>query len=143
MNVTPEIIQGAVAALGFLGGLLTLGWRLSLKAHASLEAQKSILKAVDTLRAQLVGSARKFDSRLAQFAQDVDGIKRELATLAVVIHEREKDTSRIEGQLEQLGTMLVKNVAALQGNLASTDALWRALAKLHPEHVPRRASDRG
>lgn len=147
MSLTPEQIQAAAAVAGLLitvlGSALGVWWRVTAKIHAFTEAQTSTLAALDKLRIQVAHSLRKIDQRLGSVDQAASTVSKELATFSVLLSEREKDVARLEGQLDQLGSLVVKQVAAVQGAVASLDAVWRVLQKLHPEAVPKRASERG
>lgn len=141
--MSPDQIQAIAAVITLLAGGLAIWWRVTAKLHAFLGAQNATLTAVETLRRQVAWSAKRTSDRLDLFAQDIERLKSKIETHTVLLTEREKDLSRLEGQIEQLSSLVVKNVAALQGATSSLDALWRSLRMIHPDKIPLRASDRG
>ncbi len=146
-TLTPEQIQAIVAVVGAVVTAVSTGlvlyWRLAARVTAFIAAQNATLMAVDKMRVQLAGTAKRFSEQGNAFARDLEGVKGELKAFSAIMHEREKDLSRVEGQIEQLGSVVVKQVATMQGVLSSTEALWRTLQSIHPQQVPKRASERG
>ncbi len=145
--LTPEQIQALVAVLGALATAIGTGlvfyWRVATRVASFTAAQNATLTALDRMRVQLAGTAKRFHEQGNAFARDIAQLEKTIATLSAIMHEREKDLSRVEGQIEQLGAVVVKQVATMQGVLSSTEALWRTLHTLHPQQVPKRASERG
>ena len=139
-------LQDVLAVLGFLGALLgsawAVWWRVTSRLHAFIEAQTSTRTAVDELAAALATSKAELAQRLDLLTRRLGTAARELNTLATLVSEREKDSARLEGQVEQLGVMIVRQVAAVNQASSSLDAIWRTLQVLHPGQVPKRASDR-
>ncbi len=146
-TLTPEQIQAIVAVVGAVVTAVSTGlvlyWRLAARVTAFIAAQNATLVAVDKMRVQLAGTAKRFSEQGVLFARDLDGVKGAVSSFTLVMHEREKDLSRVEGQIEQLGTVVIKQVATMQGAMSSIDAVWRTLQNLHPQAVPKRASERG
>ncbi len=141
--LTPDAIQAAAAIVGLLGTALVTWWRITKRLHDYVTAQNATLAALDKLRIQVAHSAKRTHERLDLFAKDVVSLKSDLATFSVLMHEREKDVSRLEGQLEQLSSIVIEQVGAVRESTANLAALWRTLQTLHPTQVPRRASDKG
>lgn len=152
--ITPDMVQAGVALLGFVGACVLGWWRLTLVVHRYVAAQNATLVAVDKLRVQVAHTGKRTSERLDLFARDVvavrDGVaqelgklRTELATLTVVMNEREKDIARLEGQIENLSAIVVKQVGAVRDATGNLNAIWKTLQVLHPDKVPRRASDIG
>lgn len=138
----PASIQTIVAVLGLLGSIVVAWWRITAELHRVLGVQTELVSALDRLRAQVTASVKRATERLDTLSRVVATLDRDVSTMTALVSEREKDTSRLEGQLEQLGGMVVKQVAAVNSACGSLDAVWRTLQTLHPERVPKRASDR-
>ncbi len=134
--LSPELIQALVAGFTFLGGVWLAWWRITARVHGFIGAQAATSFSLDTLNKSVLDLADETTDKL-------DDLSIVVTTLTAQMAEREKDVSRLEGQIEQLGTLIVKQVAAVNGAVASLDAVWRTLQVLHPDKVPRRASDRG
>lgn len=139
---TPELVQAVVAAFTFLGGVWLAWWRITSRVHAFIAAQVATSLAVDKLRQEATETGDEVAERLFVLAADVGSLKADVGRLSTLMGEREKDVSRLEGQIDQLGSLIVKQVAAVHAATASLDAVWRTLQVLHPDKVPRRASDR-
>jgi hypothetical protein len=98
-------------------------------------------------RAEVADAAR--DKAIAELVDKLGGVTTALATLGSAIREmrvglkiRERDHAKTEGKLEQTQQSLVQVIATLQQASGSLNALWKTLQTLHPERVPKRASDR-
>lgn len=140
--LTPDQIQAAVAVASFLGTGLLFWWRLTKRLHEHVTALNAALTAVDKLRVQVAHTGKRTQERLDLLAQDWNKVRTELATNSVLMAEREKDIVRLEGQIENLGSIVTKQVSAVAGAVSSLDAIWRTLQRLHPTAVPKRASDK-
>lgn len=104
----PDLIPNAIAIATFLGAAITAWWQITAKLHAFIEAQNKLSQAcadttekVDKLKAQFAYSTRRL-------ADEMAALKHEVSGLTVMLHEREKDISRLEGALEQISGMVVK-----------------------------------
>lgn len=141
-TLDPNWTQAIIAGLTFLGGLWLAWWRITARVHAFVAAQTATLEAVDRLRAAQIAHVKRAGERLDLLSRAVASLDKDVATLTALVSEREKDTTRLEAQLEQLASMVVKQVAAVNGACSSLDAVWRTLQTLHPDRVPKRAGDR-
>lgn len=142
MPLTPEQIQAIAAILGLIGGGGVAWWRLSSKFFAFVGAQNSLAEAIERLRSAQIAHVKRAGDRLDLLSRSIGSLDKDTATLSALVSEREKDTTRLEAQLEQLATMVVKQVASVNAACASLDAVWRTLQVLHPDRVPKRAGDR-
>lgn len=146
-QITPDAIQAAVAVLGAVGSLFAfLGlflWRMSGRVHEMLATQVAVTNELALLRKQMLLSARGLrDSLEAQSRRLVD-LERSFAILAAGLAEREKDITKLEARAEQTHDDFLKVVSSLTQVMSSNDAMWRSLQRLHPNDIPKRASDRG
>ena len=73
----------------------------------------------------------------------VRDVKTSIVELKALAIEREKDVARLEGRLDQTTKVSIELTGAVKGAPASLDGLWRTLQTIHPDRVPKRASDRG
>ena len=138
-EVTPELIQAVLGVAAFIGSCLGLWWRITKRLHEHVTALNGAMAALDKLRVQVGDSSRRTTARLDSFSLSLVQIQGELKTFSVVLNERDKDVSRLEGQIENLGSIVTRQVAAVSGAINSIDALWRALQAAG--QVPRRLSD--
>lgn len=139
----PEIdIQAAIELLTFIGALVAGVWRVSYRLKQALDGQKAQQVAIDKIPAIIGQIARRITQDADKASVRLHAIEKEINAFSIILHEREKDVSRVEGQIEQLSTVVIKQVAAVRDSVASLDAIWRTLQVLHPDAVPKRASDR-
>lgn len=136
MSLSPDSVQALVAVASFLGSLaaaVVLGiWRLSkwaARLAAGQAAALSALKAVDD-QVEALGAE----------VQELVAAHRETR---IHLGVREREITRIEGKLEAGTAEAHRLNASVTEVLASIKALWSTLQTLHPDKVPRRASDRG
>ena len=65
-----------------------------------------------------------------------------LVQLATKLDEREKDIAKLEGAMDVQRRDMMEVIKGLQAAVSSLDGMWRTLQTIHPDKVPRRASDR-
>jgi hypothetical protein len=123
--VTPEQITTGIAVLTFFGSCLAAFWWVTRAIHEAAATQKQLVEAVKTMASQI---------ELLRI--DVTQLKSHAAY-------RDRTESKHEGRMEQLQSATMKVIGSLQQVSGSLDAVWRTLQRLHPEVVPKRASDRG
>ncbi len=140
-------LESLLAVLGSIGAFVvflgTAWWKLS---GAIREAQLTITALVAESakhRTQIVHTAKQVRDSIDSLGRRLSDLERSLAVQATILGEREKDVTRLEGKLETAHDDTLKVVATLGQTSSSLDALWRSLSRLHPQEVPRRASDRG
>lgn len=87
-----------------------------------------------------------FTSTRSEFHDLTKAVNEQIRATLALTHEcktLQRDLSKVEGVIEnqqkQLG-MSIKETATL---LANIKALWNALERIHPTHLPVRASERG
>lgn len=138
-------VSDIAAAMTMLGALGLFFWRLSVRIKEAVDGQKSNAEAISRLGNTMAALGR----RMAQNGENVlhvEGklnlIKGDIGKLSLLLTEREKDISRLEGQIETLSNLMLKQVSAVKEATSSLDAVWRTLQVLFPDKVPKRASDR-
>lgn len=126
-----EWIEPLVALLTFLGAFLGATWALLRKFQGVVDGQAAIVEEMKRLRNQML--------TLAKISQE--GAV-EIGMLKVLLSEREKDLNKLEGKVEQTNGTMMKLNGSIEKAISSLDGLWRTLQTLHPDKVPKRASDR-
>lgn len=116
----PEQVNQILAALGTIAALW---WRVSKAAAKNHLDQENLKTEVIRLSAASVEAVRV------------------ITQLATKLDEREKDVIRLEGALEAVRRDQVQIISSLQQAVSSMNAMWRAMDSLHPDAVPKRASD--
>lgn len=128
MVITPEQIQAAVAIAGLLGSALTATavavWRGSKWAGQITAGMKTLVKTVNTQSDRL------------------KSLEEKVVELAVIQRERADAAAKLEGKLELTTAALSAATKAAGKTSDSVEALWHTLQVLHPDRVPKRASDR-
>lgn len=141
MQLSPDTIQAALAVLGGVGSLLAAVfvflWRLSGKFHEFVATQAATTLELAKLRAIIAQGARKTSEAVDALTRQSSLSERNFALLTASLGEREKDITRLEGQVEQLGSIITKQIAAVNGVSNSLDALWRVLEKSVPGSTAR------
>lgn len=126
-------------AIGVVGGFavnliafMVVIWKVSGWVTKRDEALSSAMKEIASHSADI--------KELARQTRKAGEMMVKLEQIAI---QREKDQDRLEGHIDasrrttlDLNTLLAKAIANL-------DALWATLQTLHPDKVPKRASDRG
>ena len=125
-----EWVGPVVELLGALAAFCGFAWGLLRKGQKYVEVQKNLVEAVRTLNVS-VSDARK---EAAQTTYEV-------ARLKVSLDQREREISRLEGKLQTVHTDYKENAAKLYEVIGQLAALWKTLQTLHPDRVPKRASD--
>lgn len=75
-----------------------------------------------------------------------DEVKRLAGKSASAEHQlvlRERETNKLEGKIDTSNQLMMGIVGDMREATANLNAVWRLLDKLHPDAVPKRASDRG
>lgn len=103
-------IAGAVVALG---GVI---WRLAV-LHTTIQDQTVIIA--------------KLSDRTTRLAETVILLQQALGI-------REREQARLEGKIDLLAATLTTTAGELRQLVGSTDALWRVMGDVAPEHVRRR-----
>jgi seryl-tRNA synthetase len=128
MEITPEQIQAAVAIAGLVGSALTaigLGvWRGAKWAGQISSGIRTVIKTVNTQ------------------SDRIKSLEEKVVELAVVQRERGDSTAKLEGKVELTTAALAASTKAAEKTADKVEALWRTLQTLHPDKVPKRASDR-
>lgn len=120
----PELILQVLAGgASFVSGIGALWWKLS-KVAARFHLDQENIK-----------------SELIRFSAAHVETVRALTQLSTKIDEREKDVIRLEGAFEATRRDQIHLITGLQQAVGSLDAVWRTLQALHPDTVPKRASD--
>jgi len=120
----PELILQVLAGVGsFVSGIAALWWKLS-KMAARFHLDQENIKA-----------------ELIRFSASHVETSKALVQLATKLDEREKDVIRLEGAFEATRRDQMHLISGLQQAVGSLDAVWRTLQTLHPDSVPKRASD--
>lgn len=136
-----EQIQAAIAVLGGVGSLLAAAiaflWRLSSQVHTFRATQDATTAELVKLRAIIGQGARKSTEAIDALTRQSNATERNFALLAASLGEREKDILRIEGQIDQMGSIVTRQIAAVNGVISSLDALWRTLEKSVPGSTAR------
>lgn len=109
---------------GMLSGVLLTVWRAS--RYVALNDER-------------VG---KLTAGFEAIAAGLSAYSKEFAALRAIIQEREKDLLRLEGVSDAARRDMLETIKSLERVTAKIDAMWLTLQRLHPEHVPKRASDR-
>ncbi len=144
LNLTD--LQALLGVIGAVGGFIVTCavflWRVSAKVHEITLTQAALTKSSETARLQFAHTGKLIRQSLDSAGARIGDLERGLAVLAASLGEREKDTTKLEAKMEQAHDDTLKVVASLAQVMGSLDSVWRTLARIHPEHVPRRASDR-
>lgn len=109
-----------------------------MKINRAIDQQNLNVEAIKKLGAAM-GS---INAKVAQIGEKYAEIKNDIGKLSVGLKEREKDIGKIEGRIDQIGTLMLNQVAAVKEATSSLDAVWRTLQGLYPDKVPKRLSDR-
>lgn len=145
-SLSLDSLQSLLAVLGSLGGFvvfLAVGWwRLSGKFHEMIATLGAVTVESHKMRLQIVHTGKTTKDGLAVLSRKIVDLERSLAVQATILGEREKDIAKLEGKMDQAHEDTLKVVASLSQVMGSLDSVWRTLAKLHPDQVPKRASDR-
>lgn len=135
-------IESLLAIIGSVGAFFiflgTLVWRLSTKVHTLTMMAPEIVK----LRSQIAHTGKLTREAVDVVAQRVGALEQGLAGHAAILAEREKSTLKLEGKMEQAHDDMLKVVSSLTQVMGSVDALWRTLERIHPDQIPRRASQK-
>lgn len=120
----PELaLQVIAGGASFVSGIGALWWKLS-KLAARFHLDQENIK-----------------SELIRFSATHLETSKALVQLATKLDEREKDVIRLEGAFEATRRDQIHLITGMQQAVGSLDAVWRTLQTLHPDAVPRRASD--
>jgi hypothetical protein len=136
-------VGAGMALVGALSAFVAFLWRMASRATQVQTTLEALIKAQQQLRIQVAHTGKLGREAQSAVEKRIFDLERNSALLAASLGEREKDVARLEGKMEQAHDDTLKVVSSLTQVMSSNDALWRSLSRLHPEHVPRRASDRG
>jgi len=124
MEQISSYLQVGAALLGFLIPFGALWLKIT---RSFVKAQLEIVHVQDTLR-----KVGKLANTLTQNTIE----------LRVGIEQREKELLRLEGCIDSQRKDMAQLIASFHRVSSSLDAMWLTLQRLHPDDVPKRASDR-
>lgn len=128
--------QLVLAAVGMLmtiaGSVGAILWWVVQRVHHFVKTLDRVIAAVQA-HATALGSLSEEVKRLSA--------KSSSAEHQLVLRERE--TMKLEGQIQTSNQLLMGVVGDMRAATENLNAVWRLLDKMHPDTVPKRASDRG
>lgn len=114
-----------------LGSFFMLWWKISGKVHLAIREMECLKKA----SAESTKSNEEIRKVISNLARAASGLR---ATLV----EREKDILKLEGAIESHQRTQIELIGTIKETVGNLEAIWRTLQVLHPDRVPKRASDR-
>lgn len=133
LKVQIEIGVTVLGALGsMIGSIAIVGWKVSGVM------QKLLLRDQETSKTLI-----QLGKLVVKTQNQIHELHVEIAEMRVENRQREKDTARVDGKIENTNDTMMRLTITLQKACGQLDALWLTLQAIHPDQVPRRASDKG
>lgn len=131
LELLVEYLDTILAVGGAVVSVFVAWWRFTKwvgkVSNQFEEIQKSVAEHGETLR--------KVGALTSKLTQAIHSMSQNL-------NQREKDVVKIEGALELSQRTQMQLIGQIEKVVGSLDGVWRTLQAIHPERVPKRASDR-
>lgn len=127
-----EWIEPVLTLLGFLAAFCTAAWAMLRKGQKFLDTQGQLVTVVKQLRIEAAAGSKKSDDTL-----------QEVGRLKFALEQREREIARLEGRIQTVHSDYKETAGDLREVIGNLKALWTTLRTIHPDKVPKRASDGG